>query len=402
MRRQNYIFSSESVAEGHPDKVCDIISDSVVDACLSVDPFARAACEVMATTNRVIIAGEFRGAEEVWNTDLIDQIVRSCVRDIGYEQEGFHWRKLEIQKYVHGQSDDIANCVGTTGLATGAGDQGIMFGYAVRQTDLLMPAAIYYAHEVLRIISIARRAGKLLCFGPDAKSQITLRYERGMPVEVMAVVMSIQCFDESLTSSDIRGIVEPYIREVLPKEMLTLRTRWHINEGGRFVVGGPDGDTGLTGRKIVVDTYGGAAPHGGGCFSGKDPSKVDRSAAYMARYLAKNIVEAGMAEECCVQLSYIIGGDAPVSIHVDTYGTGIVAEHQLENFIISEIDLSPVGIQDHLSLACPIYRRTASYGHFGREVGNDGAFSWEKTDLVDLLKNAPLDSCSTKILSSVG
>ncbi|MDE0304450.1 MAG: methionine adenosyltransferase [Albidovulum sp.] len=385
MSRQDYLFSSESVAEGHPDKVCDQISDSVLDAFLAEDPVARVACETMATTNRVMVAGEVRGPDSV--IERVEDIVRECVKDIGYEQEGFHWQNLEISNYLHEQSKDIAQGVDAdTEREEGAGDQGMMFGYAVDETPSLMPAPIHYAHEILRALAVARKSGREKRLGPDAKSQLTVRYEAGRPAEIASVVVSAQHIDDSLTSNEVREIVEPYVRKTLPDDWLSAKTEWWINPTGKFAIGGPDGDTGLTGRKIVVDTYGGAAPHGGGAFSGKDPSKVDRSAAYAARYLAKNVVAAGLAQRCCIQIAYAIGVAMPLSVYVDTYGTGRVPDVDIENAISRTMDLSPGGIRSHLQLARPIYRRTAAYGHFGRNPEADGGFSWEKTDLVERLR----------------
>ncbi|MDE0114060.1 MAG: methionine adenosyltransferase [Albidovulum sp.] len=385
MSRQDYLFSSESVAEGHPDKVCDQISDSVLDAFLAEDPVARVACETMATTNRVMVAGEVRGPDSV--IERVEDIVRECVKDIGYEQEGFHWQNLEISNYLHEQSKDIAQGVDAdTEREEGAGDQGMMFGYAVDETPSLMPAPIHYAHEILRALAVARKSGREKRLGPDAKSQLTVRYEAGRPAEIASVVVSAQHIDDSLTSNEVREIVEPYVRKTLPDDWLSAQTEWWINPTGKFAIGGPDGDTGLTGRKIVVDTYGGAAPHGGGAFSGKDPSKVDRSAAYAARYLAKNVVAAGLAQRCCIQIAYAIGVAMPLSVYVDTYGTGRVPDVDIENAISRTMDLSPGGIRSHLQLARPIYRRTAAYGHFGRNPEADGGFSWEKTDLVERLR----------------
>ena len=385
MSRQDYFFSSESVAEGHPDKVCDQISDSVLDAYLTEDPVARVACETMATTNRVVVAGEVRGPDSV--NRRVEEIVRECVKDIGYEQEGFHWQKLEVSNFLHEQSKDIAQGVDAHAeKEEGAGDQGMMFGYAVDETASLMPAPIHYAHEILRSLAEARKSGRERRLGPDAKSQLTVRYEGGRPVEISSVVISAQQLDESLSSSEVREIVEPYVRNTLPDHWFSAKTEWWINPTGKFVIGGPDGDTGLTGRKIVVDTYGGAAPHGGGAFSGKDPTKVDRSAAYAARYLAKNVVAAGLARRCCIQIAYAIGVAKPLSVYVDTYGTGLVADNAIEKALFRSMDLSPGGIRRHLQLSRPIYRRTAAYGHFGRSPEADGGFSWEKTDLAECLK----------------
>ncbi len=387
MSRKNYIFTSESVSEGHPDKVCDRISDAVLDAFLAADPVSRVACETFATTDRVVIGGEVRGPGRVIKE--VEEIARDCVRDIGYEQEGFHWANIKVDSYLHAQSADIAQGVDAKGdKAEGAGDQGIMFGYAVKETAELMPAPILYAHAILRRLSEVRKNGTEPKLGPDAKSQLTVRYEDEMPVAVHSVVLSTQHLDPDLSSADVRGIVEPYITEVLPDGWLDARTEWHVNPTGKFVIGGPDGDAGLTGRKIIVDTYGGAAPHGGGAFSGKDPTKVDRSAAYAARYLAKNIVAAGMAHRCTLQLAYAIGVAKPLSIYVDTDGTGEVPDAEIETAVAKVMDLTPRGIREHLGLNRPIYQRTAAYGHFGRQPDEEGGFSWEKTDLVEALKKA--------------
>jgi S-adenosylmethionine synthetase len=385
--RGSYLFTSESVSEGHPDKVCDRISDSIVDAYLAAMPEARVACETLATTNRVVIAGEVRGPEEI--LDTVSDIARAAIRDIGYEQEGFHWQTANIEVLLHAQSPDIAQGVDASGNKDeGAGDQGIMFGYACRETPELMPAPIYYAHRILKRMSDARHAGETHLLGPDAKSQVTVRYEDGKPVGVTSIVVSTQHLDADLTSHDVRSIVEPFVREALPADWINGKTDWHINPTGKFVVGGPDGDAGLTGRKIIVDTYGGAAPHGGGAFSGKDPTKVDRSAAYAARYLAKNIVAADLAERCTIQLSYAIGVSKPLSIYVDLHGTGKVDESKLEMVLGEVMNLSPRGIREHLSLNRPIYARTAAYGHFGRPPEADGGFSWEKTDLANPILDA--------------
>jgi S-adenosylmethionine synthetase len=387
MARLNYTFTSESVSEGHPDKVCDRISDAVLDAFLTEDPHSRVACETFATTDRVVVGGEVRGPGSV--IARVEEIVRGCVRDIGYEQEGFHWANLKVNSYLHAQSADIAQGVDASGEKDeGAGDQGIMFGYAVDETPELMPAPIQYAHAILRRLSEVRKNHIEPKLGPDAKSQLSIRYEGGKPVEVTSLVLSTQHLDPALSSADVRAIVEPYIREVLPEGWLTAKTEWHVNPTGKFVIGGPDGDAGLTGRKIIVDTYGGAAPHGGGAFSGKDPTKVDRSAAYAARYLAKNVVAAGLARRCTLQLSYAIGVAKPLSIYVDTHGTGIVDEAAIETAVSRVMDLTPRGIRTHLGLNKPIYQRTAAYGHFGRKPDADGGFSWEKTDLVEALKKA--------------
>ncbi|MBT8415254.1 MAG: methionine adenosyltransferase [Boseongicola sp.] len=392
MNRQNYIFTSESVSEGHPDKVCDRISDAVLDAFLSEEPEARVAAETFATTNRVVIGGEV-GLSDAGRLDdylgRIDAITRACIKDIGYEQDEFHHATCEVTNLLHRQSAHIAQGVDASGNKDeGAGDQGIMFGYAVGETPELMPAPIHYAHAILKRLAEARKSGDEPTLRPDAKSQLSLRYEDGKPVEVTSIVLSTQHAHESQTSDDIRAIVEPYIREVLPDGWLTEATEWWVNPTGVFVIGGPDGDAGLTGRKIIVDTYGGAAPHGGGAFSGKDPTKVDRSAAYAARYLAKNVVAAGMAEKCLIQLSYAIGVSKPLSVYADTFGTGEVAPELIEKAVRATMDLSPRGIREHLELNKPIYQRTAAYGHFGRAPEADGGFSWEKTDLVDALKRA--------------
>ena len=387
MPRQNFTFTSESVSEGHPDKVCDRISDAVLDAFLTADPQARVACEIFATTDRVVIGGEVRGPASV--IAKVEEIARQCVRDIGYEQEGFHWANLKVDSYLHAQSADIAQGVDAAGNKDeGAGDQGIMFGYAVRETPELMPAPIQYAHAILRELAEVRKDGTEPKLGPDAKSQLSLIYEGGKPVAASSIVLSTQHLDPDLSSHDVRGIVEPYIRAVLPDGWINEATAWHVNPTGKFVIGGPDGDAGLTGRKIIVDTYGGAAPHGGGAFSGKDPTKVDRSAAYAARYLAKNVVAAGMADRCLIQLSYAIGVARPLSIYVDTYGTGDVDDDAIETAIDQCMDLTPRGIREHLGLNKPIFQRTAAYGHFGRAPDADGGFSWEKTDLVETLKRA--------------
>ncbi len=392
MSRQNYIFTSESVSEGHPDKVCDQISDAVLDAFLAEEPEARVACETFATTNRVVIGGEVGLSSKEKLTDYmgrIEDIARTCVRGIGYEQDKFHWNTLQVSNYLHEQSAHIAQGVDASGNKDeGAGDQGIMFGYATRETAQLMPAPIQYAHAILRRLAEVRKSGEQPTLGPDAKSQLSLRYEDGKPVEVTSIVLSSQHAHESQSSADIREIVEPYIREVLPDGWITNTTQWHVNPTGTFVIGGPDGDAGLTGRKIIVDTYGGAAPHGGGAFSGKDPTKVDRSAAYASRYLAKNVVAAGLADRCLIQLSYAIGVARPLSIYVDTFGQNDVPPAEIERAIGQIMDLTPRGIREHLGLNRPIYQRTAAYGHFGREPEEDGGFSWERTDLADALKGA--------------
>jgi S-adenosylmethionine synthetase len=386
--RTSYHFTSESVSEGHPDKVCDRISDTIVDAYLSAMPEARVACETMATTNRVIIAGEVRGPDSVTH-GMIDDLVRGAIRDIGYEQVGFHWKNCDIEILLHEQSVDIAQGVDAAGNKDeGAGDQGIMFGYACRETPEFMPAPIYYAHRILKLMADARHSGAAPMLGPDAKSQVTVEYRDGKPLRATSIVVSTQHTDPDLTSDDIRAIIEPYVRTALPGDWLNGHTDWHVNPTGKFVIGGPDGDAGLTGRKIIVDTYGGAAPHGGGAFSGKDPTKVDRSAAYAARYLAKNVVAAELADRCTIQLSYAIGVSKPLSIYVDLHGTGQVEEAKLEKALGEVMDLSPRGIRQHLQLNRPIYARTSAYGHFGRAPEADGGFSWERTDLVDDLQDA--------------
>ncbi|MCU0801863.1 MAG: methionine adenosyltransferase [Rhodobacteraceae bacterium] len=387
MSRLDYVFTSESVSEGHPDKVCDRISDAVLDAFLTEEPLARVACETFATTNRVVVGGEVGLSDKDKTKAMmgrIEGIVRDCVRDIGYEQKKFHWETLKVHNYLHGQSAHIAQGVDKDG----AGDQGIMFGYATLETPEYMPAPIHYAHAILKRLTEARKSGAEPTLRPDAKSQITLRYANGKPVEVTSIVLSTQHESKKQKSKDIRKIVEPYIREVLPDGWITKKTEWHVNPTGTFVIGGPDGDAGLTGRKIIVDTYGGAAPHGGGAFSGKDPTKVDRSAAYAARYLAKNVVAAGLAERCTLQVSYAIGVAKPLSIYVDTHGTGQVDAALIEKAVAEVMDLTPRGIREHLQLNRPIYARTSAYGHFGRASEADGGFSWEKLDLVEALKKA--------------
>lgn len=387
MARDHYIFTSESVSEGHPDKVCDRISDSILDAFLAEEPNARVACETFATTNQVVVGGEVGLSDKERLAEFmgrIDGIVRDCVRDIGYEQDKFHWATLNFANYLHPQSAHISQGVDKDG----AGDQGIMFGFATDETEALMPAPIQYSHAILRRLAEARKSGAEPTLGPDAKSQLSVRYEGGKPVGVSSIVLSTQHAHESQTSDDIRQIVEPYIREVLPEGWISEETEWWVNPTGTFVIGGPDGDAGLTGRKIIVDTYGGAAPHGGGAFSGKDPTKVDRSAAYAARYLAKNVVAAGMAKRCVIQVSYAIGVAKPLSIYVDTFGTGVVPDEEIERVVAACMDLTPRGIRTHLDLCKPIYARTSAYGHFGRAPEADGGFSWEKTDLVEALKKA--------------
>ncbi len=395
MPRQSYLFTSESVSEGHPDKVCDRISDEIVDLFFreglkaGVSPWdIRVAAETLATTNRVVIAGETRGPSTI-TKDLVAHVARMAIRDIGYEQDGFHWEKAAIEVLLHPQSADIAQGVDSAdNKDEGAGDQGIMFGYACRETPELMPAPIYYSHKILAVLAAARKRkdGDAALLGPDAKSQVTVRYEGGKAVGVTQIVLSTQHLDPKLSSDDVRKIVEPYIRETLPAGWIDKNTVWHVNPTGKFVIGGPDGDCGLTGRKIIVDTYGGAAPHGGGAFSGKDPTKVDRSAAYAARYLAKNVVGAGLADRCTIQLSYAIGVAEPLSIYVNTHGTGQVSEDKLEKAVREVMRLTPRGIREHLDLNKPIYAQTAAYGHFGRQPDAEGGFSWEKVDLVEQLK----------------
>jgi len=395
MPRQNYLFTSESVSEGHPDKVSDRISDEVVDLFFREGPKSglsewdiRAACETLCTTNRVVIAGETRGPKHIGAAE-VEETARKAIKDIGYEQEGFHWKNAKVEVLLHAQSAHIAQGVDATGNKDeGAGDQGIMFGYACTETPELMPAPLYYSHKILKLLADARHSGKEPTLQPDAKSQVTLRYENGKPVEATQIVLSTQHSHESQTSEDIRKIVEPYIRQALPAEWIDAKTVWHVNPTGSFVIGGPDGDCGLTGRKIIVDTYGGAAPHGGGAFSGKDPTKVDRSAAYAARYLAKNVIAAGLGDRCTIQLAYAIGVAEPLSVYVDLHGTGKVDEAKLEKILPELMSLKPRGIRTHLGLNKPIYARTSSYGHFGRTPDADGGFSWEKTDLADAIKRA--------------
>jgi S-adenosylmethionine synthetase len=386
-RQRNYLFTSESVAEGHPDKVCDRVSDAVVDAYLTADPHSRVACETLATTNLLILAGEVRGPASV-TKDMLEGVAREAVRNIGYEQEGFHWRQARVEVLIHHQSQDIALGVDAKGNKDeGAGDQGIMFGYACRETAEFMPAPIYYAHNILRSLAEARHSGAEPGLRPDAKSQVTLQYENGVPVRATSVVVSTQ-HDADLDQNQVREIVRPHVLNVLPEGWMCPEEEFYVNPTGRFVIGGPDGDTGLTGRKIIVDTYGGAAPHGGGAFSGKDPTKVDRSAAYAARYLAKNVVATGLANRCTIQLSYAIGVSKPLSVYVDTHDTGQVDEERLSAVLQQVMDLSPRGIREHLGLNKPIYARTTAYGHFGRRPDADGGFSWERLDLVDSLRSA--------------
>jgi len=387
MASGSYLFTSESVSEGHPDKICDRISDEVVDAFLAADPESRVAVETLSTTNQVILAGEVRGPESITH-ERMEEIAREAVRDIGYEQEGFHWKNLKVDCYVHEQSVHIAQGVDAAGNKDeGAGDQGLMFGFACRETDVLMPAPIYFSHAILRSLSEARHSDENSPLGPDAKSQVTLAYENGKPVRATSVVVSTQHI-AGLEQAEVRDVVRPHVEKVLPDGWMCPEEEFYVNPTGIFVIGGPDGDAGLTGRKIIVDTYGGAAPHGGGAFSGKDPTKVDRSAAYAARYVAKNVVAAGLADKCIIQVSYAIGVSKPLSLYVNTMGTGKVEESRLADAISEVIDLSPRGIREHLGLNRPIYARTAAYGHFGREPTDDGGFSWERTDLVDALKDA--------------
>jgi S-adenosylmethionine synthetase len=410
MSRSTHLFTSESVSEGHPDKVCDRISDEIVDLVYrearktGTDPWkVRVACETLATTNRVVIAGEVRVPDSLLKTDAKgNQVInparfrsaaRKAIRDIGYEQDGFHWKTAKIEVLLHPQSADIAQGVDNAADRQGeegAGDQGIMFGYACTETPELMPAPIYYSHKILELLAQARHDGKgdAAKLGPDAKSQVTVRYVNGQPHEVTQIVVSTQHLDDKWDSKKVRKVVEPYVREALAGIEIAKDCNWYVNPTGKFVIGGPDGDAGLTGRKIIVDTYGGAAPHGGGAFSGKDTTKVDRSAAYAARYLAKNIVAAKLADRCTIQLSYAIGVAQPLSVYVNTHGTGKVGEDVLESALRKVMDLSPSGIRRHLDLNKPIYAKTAAYGHFGRKAGRDGSFSWEKTDLVKDLKEA--------------
>ena len=382
---KDYIFTSESVSEGHPDKVCDKVSDTIVDLYLSKFNESRVACETLTTTNKVILSGEIRGPSI--SSDEIEKEVRNTIKEIGYEQDGFHHSKLDFFNYLHEQSTDIAQGVDAAGneKEEGAGDQGIMFGYACNETKELMPAPILYSHKILEEMAIARKSGKEKGLGPDSKSQISVIYKNRKPVGVSSVVISSQ-HDESLSQDDVKEIVRPYVKKVLPESWECPEDQFYVNPTGRFVIGGPDGDTGLTGRKIIVDTYGGAALHGGGAFSGKDPTKVDRSAAYISRYLAKNIVASGISDRCVIQLSYAIGVPQPLSIYIDLFNDNQNQINKIESIIRKEINLSPKGIRELLQLNKPIYKPTAAYGHFGREPGIDGTFSWEKTDLVDLFK----------------
>jgi len=395
MTHRSFLFTSESVSEGHPDKVCDRISDEIVDLFYRqaiIDGFdpanVRAACETLTTTNRVVVAGEYRASESI-TKEMIEDTVRQAIKSIGYEQDGFHWKNADVEILLHKQSSDIAQGVDASGNKDeGAGDQGIMFGYACHETPDLMPAPVYYSHKILERLAEVRHSGEQKVLGPDSKSQITVRYDDGKPVGITEIVVSHQHLDESLTSQDMAEIITPYVRQVVPQGWISEDTVWHINPTGKFFIGGPDGDCGLTGRKIIVDTYGGAAPHGGGAFSGKDPTKVDRSAAYVSRYLAKNVIAANLAERCTIQLSYAIGVARPLSINVNLHDTGNVSEEKLEQVVSEIIDLRPRGIRDHLQLNKPIYARTAAYGHFGRTPDEDGGFSWEKTDLVETIKKA--------------
>ncbi len=400
MRKGEYVFTSESVSEGHPDKVSDRISDAVVDAFLGLDPYARVACETLVTTNRIVIAGEVRLdkrkcgpkapmlANGKVNAKVVEALARGAVREIGYEQKGFHWKKAKVEVLLHGQSADIAMGVDAKGNKDeGAGDQGIMFGYATNETEELMPAPLQYSHNILKLMAEARHSGKEKYLEPDAKSQVSLRYVNGKPVEATAIVVSTQ-HSAKVDQDDVREIVRPYVEKVLPKGWKIPKNEFYVNPTGQFIIGGPDGDCGLTGRKIIVDTYGGAAPHGGGAFSGKDPTKVDRSAAYVARYLAKNVVAAGLADRCTIQLSYAIGVAKPLSVYVNTDGTGRADENKLSKILQELVNLTPRGIREHLGLNKPIYRRTSSYGHFGRKPEKDGGFSWERTDLVKDLRSA--------------
>jgi S-adenosylmethionine synthetase len=387
VRKGKYLFTSESVSEGHPDKICDRISDAIVDKFLGADPHARVAVETLCTTNRIVLAGEVRGPESITHA-VLEDVARTCVKEIGYEQDGFHWKNANVDIYVHSQSADIAQGVDAVGNKDeGAGDQGLMFGFACRETEALMPAPIHYSHAILKSLAEARHSGAEPGLGPDSKSQVTLEYLDNRPVRAASVVVSTQ-HRVDLTQDDVREIVRPHVLGVLPDGWMCAEADFYVNPTGRFVVGGPDGDTGVTGRKIIVDTYGGAAPHGGGAFSGKDPTKVDRSAAYAARYLAKNVVAAGLAERCTIQVAYAIGVSKPLSVYIDTHETGRVDEERLSKVLQELVNLSPRGIREHLALSRPIYARTAAYGHFGRAPETDGGSSWERTDLVDSLKSA--------------
>jgi len=402
LSRSSYIFTSESVSEGHPDKVADRISDTVVDAFLAAEPEARVACETLVTTNRIVLAGEVRagrpGGSKSENKALTRDIVKSlepkvrqAIKDIGYEQKGFHWAKAKFACYLHPQSAHIAQGVDASAKKEeGAGDQGIMFGYACDETPALMPATLQYSHEILKRLAEVRHSGECAVLEPDAKSQVTLRYEDGRPVEVLQIVVSTQHKKriglQSATPKRIEQVIRPYVEGIFPAGLLTKKTKWHVNPTGRFEIGGPDGDAGLTGRKIIVDTYGGAAPHGGGAFSGKDPTKVDRSAAYMCRYLAKNVVAAGLADKCTIQIGFAIGVSKPLSFYVDLVN-GNIDPAKLEKVLPELVGgCTPRAIREHMKLNRPIYARTSAYGHFGRTPDADGGFSWEKTDLADELK----------------
>ena len=387
MSNGNFLFTSESVSEGHPDKICDRISDEIVDVYLASGENARVACETLATTNRVVLAGEVRGPDSITH-EVLEELARKSVREIGYEQDGFNWRTMEVQCYVHSQSADIAQGVDAAGNKDeGAGDQGLMFGFACRETPVLMPAPIHYSHQILKSMAAARHAGELPGIGPDSKSQLTVQYVNGVPTKVVSAVVSTQHAD-GMEQAEVRELVRPHVLKVLPDGWMCDEDEFYVNPTGRFVIGGPDGDTGLTGRKIIVDTYGGSSPHGGGAFSGKDPTKVDRSAAYAARYVAKNVVAADLADRCTIQIAYAIGVSKPLSVYIDTAGTGTVDDQKLAGAVQEAMDLSPRGIRERLQLSRPIYARTAAYGHFGREPEADGGFSWEKTDLVEDLKSA--------------
>ena len=386
MPKSDYLFTSESVSEGHPDKICDRISDAVVDTYLTADPYARVAVETLCTTNFILLAGEVRGPDSITHATL-EHVTRSAVKEIGYEQDGFHWRTAEVQVLVHAQSPDIAVGVDASGNKDeGAGDQGVMFGYACRETDALMPAPIYYSHAILQSLAEARHSGAEPGLGPDSKSQVILQYVNHKPVRAVSILVSTQ-HAENLSQDEVREIVRPHVVNVLPEGWMCDEEAFYVNPTGRFVIGGPDGDAGLTGRKIIVDTYGGSAPHGGGAFSGKDPTKVDRSAAYAARYLAKNVVAAGLADTCTIQLSYAIGVAQPLSVDIDLHDTRRVDGNRLSEVLQDMVDLSPRGIREHLELNRPIYARTAAYGHFGRPPESDGGFSWERTGLVEDLKS---------------
>ena len=387
MNKKSYLFTSESVSEGHPDKVCDRISDMVVDTYLTKEPFSRVGCETLTTTNKVVLAGETRGPE-IKKDDLV-QKVRNCIKDIGYEQKGFHWKNCSVDVHLHSQSSDIAMGVDSKGNKDqGAGDQGIMFGYACNETEVLMPAPIYYSHKILELMAADRKSGKADKLEPDSKSQVTMMYENGKPKKVTSIVISTQ-HSPDVNQLQVKEIVRPYLEKSIPKELLAglKDEEFYVNPTGQFIIGGPDGDSGLTGRKIIVDTYGGAAPHGGGAFSGKDPSKVDRSAAYAARYVAKNVVASKIADKCLIQLAYAIGVSKPLSIYVDLFDDNEEKSNHVQKLINDNFDLSPRGINEMLGLNKPIYERTAAYGHFGRKAGSDGSFSWEKTDKLNIFKN---------------